>query len=253
MKYINNAKKIEKIQFNKENYCVVTDFDRTITTNVSMDSWDASGMTLGQEFKNELSELYHKYRPIEQSYTMPIEEKEKAMVEWYSKCMNLYFEYGLTQEKLEKSIENSNMIFREGAKEFLQESHKNNIPVIILSAGIGNVIKQFLKTNNCYFENMCIISNFIEFDENGNMKKFDNKKIIHTLNKRMEGHTPKEFEEKAKNRKYKLLFGDLIEDLKMVKPEEIENTVTVGLLENLDENLEIYNKNFDIVLTRKRC
>lgn len=250
MKYI-NTDKLEKIKLDRENYYIVTDFDRTITSNLSVDSWDASGNILGQEFKNRVNELYLKYRPIEESYNIPEKEKEKAMIEWYTKCMDLYFEYGLTKEKLEKSIAISNIIFREGAKEFIQEAHKNNMPVIILSAGIGNVIEYFLKENNCYFENMYIISNFIEFDEIGNMKKFDNKKIIHTLNKTMIGHLPKKFEEKIKDKKYKLLFGDLIEDIKMVEQKELKNTITVGFLDKPNNNLEVYNKNFDMVLTRK--
>lgn len=250
MRYI-NTKKNEQIKLNSKNYSIITDFDRTITNAISSDSWDASGAMLGQDFKEKLNNLYCKYAPIEKDYTISKNEKEKDMIEWYSKCMELYFEYGLTKEKLEKSIQNSNLIFREGAKDLLQNANKNNIPVVILSAGIGNVIEQFLKENNCYFENMYIISNFIEFEKSGNMKKFNNEKIIHTLNKTMEGHMPKEFEERVNNKKYKLLFGDLIEDLKMVKTEDLENTLTVGFLNETSNNLKIYNDNFDIVLTRK--
>ena len=64
------------------------------------------------------------------------------------------------------------------------------------------MIEQSLKKEECYFENIQVISNFIKFDENGNMIKFcDN--MIHSLNK------------------------------------------------NVMENLEIYNNNFDIVLTEE--
>ena len=54
---------------------------------------------LGKDFERELSELYIKYRPIELDYNISYEEKAKAMEEWYKKCIDLYYEYGLTQKK----------------------------------------------------------------------------------------------------------------------------------------------------------
>ena len=148
---------------------VAIDFDKTITATESEDSWDATGKMLGKEFETKLSNLYKKYRPIELNYQITFEEKNKAMENWYQECMNLYYEYHLTKDKLEKSIEKSNLIFRSGAKEFLAHMNKYNIPVIILSAGIGNVIEIFLKENKCYYNNIFIISNFISFDKDGKM------------------------------------------------------------------------------------
>ena len=253
MKYI-NTDKLEQIKLEKENVYIVADFDKTITSLESCDSGDASGKRLGDEFQKEVNRLYEMYRPIEVSYKLPIEEKKQAMKTWYEECMELYYQYHLTKEKLSNSIKESNLQFREGAKELLEQANQNDIPVIILSAGIGNVIEQFLKENQCYFENMYIISNFIEFEAEGNMKKFDNNKIIHTLNKTMEHHLPVQWEEKLQKKKYALLFGDLIEDLNMISIKQKENAITVGFLEkNVEENLDRYRQNFDVVLTRKRC
>ena len=249
MKYI-NSKKIEKIVLNKDNFYVAIDFDRTITSRASMDSWDASGLTLGEDFQKDLDKLYQYYAPIELDYSLSFEEKEKHMQEWYERCMDLYFDYGLTQDKLLESIRNSKLEFRICAKEFLNKLQENNIPVIILSAGIGNVIKQFLINNNCLFENMYIISNFMEFEDNGKIKKFDNSKIIHTLNKNMDGHLPLDWIEKIKNRKYKVLAGDLVEDIKMVDSKYENETIKIGILDkNVEQNLNVFNENFDVVLT----
>lgn len=253
MKYI-NTDKLEHIKFEKENFYIVADFDKTITSFESCDSWDASGKRLGDEFQKEINRLYEMYRPIEVSYKLPIEEKKQAIKTWYEECMELYYQYHLTKEKLSNSIKESDLQFREGAKELLVQANQNDIPVIILSAGIGNVIEQFLRESKCYFENMYIISNFIEFDAEGNMKKFDNNKIIHTLNKTMEHHLPVQWKEKLQKKKYALLFGDLIEDLNMISIKQKEDAITVGFLEkNVEENLDRYRQNFDVVLTRKRC
>lgn len=165
MKYI-NTDKLENLEINKQNVYIVIDFDKTITAANSADSWDASGCILGNNFKKDANELYEFYAPIELDYTLSFEEKEKYMIEWYGKCMDLYYQYKLTKDKLKQSVQSSDLIFRKGAKEFIKIAYAENIPIVILSAGIGNVIEQFLKDNDCYFDNMYIISNFIEFNKN---------------------------------------------------------------------------------------
>ena len=246
MKYLNNEEKLKNINLNKNNMCIVMDFDGTITKYTHVDSWDVAGEGLGDNFKKKLTELFEKYRPIEIDYEISYSEKFKAMEEWYKLCIDLYYEYGLTERKLTETLFNCNLQFREGAKEFFEAMYKNNIPVIIISAGIGNVIEGFLKENNCYFDNMKIISNFITFDDNGHMNKF-NGDIITSMNKSLKGNKI----ENIKNRKYKVLFGDLIEDKNMVEKDEWNNTICIGFLDKKIENLPYYKKTFDIVLTKE--
>ena len=252
MIYINSK---NKFKLNKNNAYILIDFDKTITCCEGDDSWAAvaNPKIVGKEIKNDIDKLYEKYRPIEMDYNISKQEKLKQMEIWYSECMNLYYNYKLTKNKIEESIKSSNIKFRKGVKELLISLHKQNVPVIILSAGIGNTIEQFLKTNNCYFDDtMYIISNFIEFDRKGNVKKFDNSKIIHSLNKNINVHLPDKFKKKIRNKKYKILLGDLIEDTKMVDKDELNTTLTIGILTKemeSEENLKLYNTKFDIVLT----
>ena len=251
MIYLNSDKVKEKLK--KEEIYVVIDFDRTITYKDSADSWDAAGKMLGEEFKQKLGNLYEKYRPIELDYQISYEEKEKAMEIWYQECMDLYYEYGLTKETLEKSINESRLIFRIGALEFLKDMRENNVPVIILSAGIGNVIEYVMQKNGLITNdsNMKIISNFIKFDEQGKMKKFEDD-MIHTLNKTMKNHLSNSYEEYLSKRPKKLLVGDLIEDKKMLEQNECDNAIMVGFYnEQTNTNLDKYKSEFDIVLTEE--
>ncbi len=254
MRYVNNNK-INKLNLNKDNTYIVIDFDKTITSYDSSDSWDAvaNPKFVGQGIRSDMDKLYKKYRPIEMDYTITKQEKLKQMEIWYSECMDLYYKYNLTKEQIKNSIQASDIKFRKGAKDLLIFAHKSKIPVIILSAGIGNSIEQFLEDNNCLFKDtMYIISNFIEFDDNGKVTKFDDSKMIHTLNKTMRGHLSDEFIEKVKNRKYKILIGDLIEDIKMVDEKENDTTLRIGILTKemeSEENLKLYNERFDIVIT----
>lgn len=123
MKYINSSK-LENLKLNKDNTYIVIDFDRTITSRESSDSWSISGCLLGEEFEKEINNLYQKYRPIEIDYKIPKNEKQEAMNIWYTQCMDLYHKYQLTKEKLEQSVKAGGLIYRKGAKEFLRESCK---------------------------------------------------------------------------------------------------------------------------------
>ncbi len=249
MEYI-NREKIENIKLTKENMYVLLDFDRTITSYESLDSWSIASMAADKGCQTEVDKLYDKYRPIEMEYNIPYEEKYKKMEEWYNSCMNLYYKYHLNKHKLKEAVKNGSLIFRKGAEEFLEYTYENHIPVIILSAGIGSVIKEFLKENNCFFDNIFLISNTFIYNENRDAYKLENY-LIHTMNKTVEGHLRGERREKFDKRPYKLLFGDTIEDINMTPKKDLDKTIKVGFLDEELENLSAYKENFDIVLTKE--
>lgn len=252
MKYI-NKNKLEKIKIDDNNYYVVLDFDKTITSKNSIDSWGAiiDFDIYGEECKKEIEELNAKYEPIEIDYTIEEKQKEQYMVEWYQKSMDLLERYNLSYSNLQKALEKDKLEFRKGAKEFLRKLKEKEIPVIILSAGIGNVIEEFLKTEGCYFTNIHIISNFIEFKED-KMQKFTGT-IIHSMNKRIEGSLPKDLQNRINQKQYAILCGDIIEDTKMITKNK-DKTITIGFLnKKIKENLQVYNQNYDIILTEEEA
>ena len=255
MIYFNNEKKIDELKqkINKDNIYVFMDYDKTITSSKSEDSWatTANKKAMGKAISNDLNKFYEKYGPIELDYTIDIQEKEKYMLEWYEKSMNLYYTYHLTKEKLKECIYNSHLELREGAKDFLNKLYNRNIPVIIFSAGIGNVIEQFLKEKECYYDNITIIGNFIKFDKNGDMIKFSDN-IIHTLNKNIDKLNDDKLKEKIEEKEYRVVIGDLVEDINMMGEYPEDKSLKIGFLnKNVAENLEVYRKNFDIVLTEE--
>ena len=250
MIYFNSEKKINELKqkINKDNICVFMDYDKTITSSESEDSWDASANkeVMGEKIIKDLNKYYEKYGTIEFDYHIDKNKREKYIIEWYDKCMDLYYQYGLTKEKLQDSIDNSKLILRKGAKDFLFKLYENNVPVIIFSAGIGNVIEQFLKNEECYYNNITIIGNFIKFDENGDMIKFSDD-MIHSLNKNID-----KLKEQIGQKEYRMVIGDVVEDIHMMGEYPENKSFKIGFLnKNITENLEIYKKNFDIVLTEE--
>lgn len=252
MIYIKDENKIHTLRakMNKDNTCIFMDFDKTITTGESQDSWDASANS-EKRLSNGLEEYYKKYAPIESDYTMDIKEKENHMCEWYQQCMDLYYKYHMTESKLQEAIHNSRLILRKGAKSFLKQLHQNHVPVVIFSAGIGNVIENILQQEDCNYDNIKIISNFIKFDENGDMLTFSGT-LIHTLNKNIDKLKNLNEKEQIEAREYRVAIGDLIEDTYMIGECPKDKTLKIGFLnKNIQENLEVYKENFDIVLTGK--
>lgn len=249
MKYI-NRNQLENIKLTNDNYYVVLDFDKTITSKDSYDSWMAVAdfEILGKDCEREWNQLNAKYEPLELDYTLDYETKNRLMVEWYEKSMDILYQYHLTYSKLVKALEKGNLQFRDGAKEFLEDLWRQGIPVIILSAGIGNAIEMFLKAHNCDYDNIYMISNFIEFRKD-KMQVFK-APIIHSMNKSLENHLPLDWKDKIGQRKYVVLCGDIIEDLQMIKKEERKNAITIAFLnKKIEENLKFYQQNFNVVLT----
>lgn len=251
MIYINNEQKIKEIKLEKDNFYVVADFDKTLTEGSSVSTWAvmANANKVGEEYTRKRTALYNKYRPIEIDSTISDEEKSKAMTEWWQAHINLFYEYGLKEQAIKDSLKDGGLNYREGSKEFLAKMNEFGIPVIIISAGIGNVIEEFLYKENDYYPNIKIVSNFINF-ENGIIKDIRGE-TIHALNKNIVS-LDEDSKKILENRKNILLLGDGLADLKMISEEKMKNAITVGFLdEKIEENLKYFNEKFDIVLTNQ--
>ena len=245
MIHINNDKKLNMLK-NLSNYYVITDFDRTLTSKDSEPSMGIVPQFLGGECLKERTKIFEYYRPLELDYTIKEQEKQKIMKEWANKSFTLLSKY-LTQDIIYKSLENANIHFRKGAKEFLTKMNNMNIPVIIMSSGVGNIVKAFLQKEGCLFNNIEIVSNFFEFQDGKAHIDLDN--IMATLNKEY-NKISEGVRNKIQNKEMALLFGDLIEDIKMANEEKLSKTITFGFLDaNVEKNLETYKDNFDVVLT----
>lgn len=248
MLYI-KEERLKQISLTSHNFAVLIDFDKTMTTMDSDDSWTIiqNPKIMNPKLFIESSKLVDKYYPIEMDYTLSSKEKSSYMYDWYTKELDLYYQYDLTYDKLISCVKKGNVILRDGLKELLYSFYQNNIPVVILSAGIGNVIEEVLRLQGCLYNNITIMSNFFSFEEN-NLLPFHHD-IIHTCNKNI-GLLPDDVKQQIDKKDYFLLFGDYIEDIHMVPKEDLRKTLSFGFLEkNVEINFKVYQDAFDVVLT----
>lgn len=230
------------------NIYVVADFDRTITKGNSKTSWSilSDSPYVPKEYVKDRQDLYNYYRPIELNESMDINLKSNFMKEWFQKHISLFVKYKISKDIFKNAASDLRIMeFRSGAKEFIGFLNQNNIPLIIISAGIGNFIETFLELNNCYFDNIYVSSNKIIFKNNIAVGVEGN--IIHSLNKN-EVSLPQNIKEKLNNRKKVILLGDQISDLRMVDKSKHDIVYTTCFLtDEGKDNIEKIKSKFDIV------
>ncbi|XP_054789641.1 uncharacterized protein LOC129295179 isoform X2 [Prosopis cineraria] len=208
-------------------------------------------------------ELYEYYHPLEFSPDIGLEEKTKLMEEWWSKSHALLIEGGLTNESIIQSVANGNIAFREGVFELFEFLEEKGIPVLIFSAGLGDIIEEVLRQKlHRIFTNVRIVSNRMVFDDDGHLASFKGK-LIHSLNKNEhaldmgtpvhshlgDGDDPTEDNASVKNRTNVLLLGDHVGDLGMSDGLNYETRISVGFLNhNIENSLSCYQESFDVVL-----
>ena len=240
---------------------VISDFDKTLTKAfakgeyvLSLIAYLRNKKYLTEEYAPKAFALYEQYHPIEISLTLPRKEKEKAMHTWWKTHFQLLIECGLDKDTLQRAaqemFQEQDLLLREGTLPFLQILKEKRIPLVIMSASLGDLLKELLQQHESLSKNITIVSNFFNFDKKGKTLGVKNM-IIHSLNKReieLKDHLTKE---RIKKKKNILLLGDALEDLEMVKGFKYENLITIGFLnEREDELLPVYRKYFDVIVLK---
>lgn len=228
---------------------ILTDFDGTITNDNSDSSWASifKNPKVTKEFIDECIRIFNHYHKYEIDESLSFEEKMSIMSEWYSKNIETLINFGITEEIINYASNNESiMSFRNGAVDFLRTMYDRDIPIIVISAGVGNIIEQFLIKNNCNYPNIYICSNFLEY-ENGIVKGVKNNNLTHPLNKN-EVFLPEKIKNKISSRNNILLLGNSVLDINMAGNNR--NVYKLSFLdEKIDERLESFKENYDMVCT----
>ncbi|XP_011693801.1 PREDICTED: 7-methylguanosine phosphate-specific 5'-nucleotidase [Wasmannia auropunctata] len=237
------------------NLQIVTDFDLTVTKQhidgnhvLSSFGMFRKCKQLPQRYLDEARDLYNKYRPMEIDPEMSLKQKADAMRDWMSAAQNLLKGIEFDPHELEEVAQGFDNILRDGTEELFEKLADARVPIVVFSAGLGDIVEVVLRYHNALFDNVRVISNFLKY--NGNqLDGFKNDVLIHAYNKN-ECALEKDYLKLLQKRQNVLLMGDTIGDANMVKG--IENTkavLKIGFLyEHVEASLESFMENFDIVL-----
>lgn len=237
---------------------VISDFDHTLSShtynNISCPSCYSildNSLLLPEDFRSRAAELRNIYYPIEIDPNLETEQKIPKMVEWWTEVRENLARSRISKDSLKQMVAESSARLRDGCDILFQNLEQHNVPLLILSAGLGDIIHEILEQKSKVYSNMKIVSNFMKFDEQNLMIGFEGD-IIHTFNKNENAVHKSEYFEQLKARSNIILLGDSLGDLHMAEGAE-ENSVQlkIGYLnEKVEEALEKYKKSYDIVLAQ---
>lgn len=234
---------------------VVSDFDRTLTKCFVDGKKIPSGVALireggylTSEYPGKAFALFDKYHPIEVDNSLDRDFKFKMMGEWWEEHLKLLIDSGMNKETIDEIISKYPKMFRDGTLEFLDNLNKSNIPLLIFSAGIGNLIEGYLKKEDRLTNNIHILSNTFKFNPEGKAVGYENE-MIHSMNKSETKIEDPNYKKMIKDRNNIILLGDSIDDLGMVDEKEVNSIIKIGFLnEDVENKTELYLSKFDVVI-----
>lgn len=244
----------------KQRLHLLTDFDHTLTQasipgEKNITSWAVFEELLSASYQSERRALHDKYHPIENQPSLPLDFRSKLMREWWAAHLRLLKSENLTREILQRALAQNTLSLRGGARDLLESCSTYEIPVLVLSAGIGDVIKMFLESLALLTPNLHVTSNFLKFSPEGTVIGFESD-IVHALNKDQSHVKNDDFCETIGQRPNIILIGDNTGDASMdlngpdpVDKKKPGTTLRIGYLNEHTANFEAFAKVFDVVIT----
>ena len=242
--------------FDHNNFHVVSDFDRTLTTAFTNGKRFLSSYALIREGKYLIPDyparahaLFDHYHPYEIAETISSQERNRKMQEWWQAHFELLKECGMNRGVLQDIVQSHQMQFRMGALSFLDTLAQHQVPVLIFSAGIGDLITELLRVERKLTPNLHIISNFYTFDQQG-MITGEQLPFIHPFNKKEVEVKNASYYAEVSSRRNVILLGDSLGDVDMLEGWEHDTIIKIGFLnENKEQFRQKYQEEFDVVIT----
>jgi len=241
------------------NLQVIADFDRTLTMArvASGERGDSchgvmeSLSVLSDEYKAATTALLDHYYPIEICSERTKEQKLPLMQEWYGQAHALLLKEGVRPEQLADAVRGSNVTLRGGVEEMFELLQRGEVPLLVFSAGIANVIAEVFKQKLRFplVDSTHIISNWMIFDASQTHVGFS-QPLIHMFNKDETQTKGTQFERAVAERKNVLLLGDGLGDVTMAEGIPHDNVLKVAFLnEKVEELLPKYRAAYDVIIT----
>lgn len=191
----------------------IFDFDRTLTKGVdskgkNISTWEILRKHLPKKAQIEYQQFYRKYRPLEINNRLT---KREANI-WWKKILNLFKINKLNLLEVTRDIRNK-MPARPCVKELFGLCEKDNIPTIIVSAGIKNAIEIWCQKSK--IRPTSIIATNLIFSRKGEIIGWQRDSLVHNLNKKEKAQKAiKRIKHKGPNI---ILIGDSLDDTKIIR------------------------------------
>uniref|UniRef100_A0A5F8H0J1 5'-nucleotidase, cytosolic IIIB n=1 Tax=Monodelphis domestica TaxID=13616 RepID=A0A5F8H0J1_MONDO len=151
---------------------VISDFDMTLTRfgfngkrcPTSYNILDNSKI-VSEDCQKKLKDLLHYYYPIEIDPNRTVKEKYPLMVEWWTKAHDLLCQQKIQKYQIAQIVRDSDAMLRDGFETFFNTLYQSNVPLLIFSAGIGDILEEMIRQMNVFHPNIHVVSNYMDFNE----------------------------------------------------------------------------------------
>lgn len=194
------------------------DFDWTLT---SAESDSTHGCLknvkhMPEEYVEAVKGLFNFYYPRVCNQQKTVRYRTKMMKRWEEREISAAKKFGLTKDIVDEVASKSYPIGRIGSEEFLVNSEEKNTPLLIISAGLGEIIEGFLAQRGNVNGNKFIISNYFAYKPHNNRVTGYTEPSIHILNKTAKRAKNTAFyHNQMQGKENIILMGDHIEDITM--------------------------------------
>ena len=266
-KILENKKDIFKKSYNKQEDKIigVTDFDYTLFNKFNYSTGEKYDSSYGmynkdvfggsqKDFQEKRKMLHSIYLKYEEDFSIDEEIRKEKIKEWNTRALGYMLHPNFTRDSVRKMVEIINdkkgIDFKKNVVKFYEKLIELNIPIIIVSGGIKEIIIEIIKLLNIkglddYIKRkrMLFVGNEFIFDENNKCIDF-NKNIIYGFNK--SEYVKKLVDENFPKVENAFVLGDLDTDYKSIEKLNLDkdkNIIGIGYVYFSPNDLK--NKDFD--------
>lgn len=218
---------------------LITDFDATITAGDAEQCHDMVGASplLSKAFRDEFQPL------LDWTSNVQIDG-----VEWWDKAHELMVEHGMPPRPLiPRLVREASMTPRPGALELLKRLEALRVPVCIVSAGMADVIEEWLRQYGVLSENVTVCSNRLNYHADSTPKSVSPSRPITSFTKEYAYASASSFFAKHKSRRAIIQLGDSLHDVDPAKKVPCDRLLSIGFL-NARPDKSKHVETFDAVV-----
>jgi len=218
---------------------VITDFDATLTSGDSEQCHDLMGSSslLSAEFRAEFAPL------LDWASNAAIDG-----VEWWDRAHSFMIKHAQPPRQLiPRLVREAKMTPRPGALELLKRLETLGVPVLIVSAGVSDVIEEFLRQHGALSENVTICSNRLNYAADSAPKSVSPDPPITSFTKQYAYQSASSFFNDHSTRRSIVQLGDSLTDVDPAKKVPCDRLISIGFLnDRRDESA--HTATFDAVV-----
>jgi len=220
---------------------VVTDFDATLTAGTSAQCHDLVGDSplLTQSFREEFAPLLDW-------------ESNEAIdgIPWWDSAHSIMVKHGQPpRHLLPRLVRESKMVWRPGAQQLLNRLAKLKVPVLIVSAGLADIIEEFLRQHSAWTENITVCSNRLNYAADSVPQSVCPDPPITSFTKSTAYRASANFFKQHAHRSTIVVLGDSCSDIDAAENIPYEHLLSVGFLNDKPiEKAAKYAQTFDALV-----